>query len=51
MGLRHGRLDRVFELAGVLCQPRPEPIALVSKKRQVAAAAAQLPVLKKTAEK
>jgi hypothetical protein len=23
---RHGRLNRIFELAGVLCQPRPEPI-------------------------
>jgi hypothetical protein len=22
-GLHHGRLNRVFELAGVLCQPRP----------------------------
>jgi hypothetical protein len=25
-GLHHGRLNRVFELAGVLYQPRPEPI-------------------------
>jgi hypothetical protein len=25
-GLRHGRLNRIFELVGVLCQPRPEPI-------------------------
>jgi hypothetical protein len=24
--LRHGRLNHVFELAGVLCQPRPDPI-------------------------
>jgi hypothetical protein len=26
-GLQHGRLNRIFELAGVLCQPLPEPIA------------------------
>jgi hypothetical protein len=26
-GLRYGRLNRIFELVGVLCQPRPEPIA------------------------
>jgi hypothetical protein len=25
-GLRYGRLNRIFELVGVLCQPRPEPI-------------------------
>jgi hypothetical protein len=25
-GLWHGQLNRVFELAGVLCQPRSEPI-------------------------
>jgi hypothetical protein len=25
-GLRHGLLNRVFELLGVLYQPRPEPI-------------------------
>jgi hypothetical protein len=25
-GLQHGRLNRIFELAGILCQPRPEPI-------------------------
>jgi hypothetical protein len=31
-GLRHGRLNRVVELAGVLCQPRPEPIARVSQE-------------------
>jgi hypothetical protein len=33
-GLHHGRLNRVFELAGVFCQPRPEPIV---RKRKVAA--------------
>jgi hypothetical protein len=32
-GLRHGQLNRVFELADVLCQPHPKPIAHVSKKR------------------
>jgi hypothetical protein len=26
-GLRYSRLNRIFELARVLCQPRPEPIA------------------------
>jgi hypothetical protein len=51
MGLRHGLLNHVFELAGVLCQPRLEPIARVSKKRQAVAAAAQPPVLKKSTEK
>jgi hypothetical protein len=25
-GLHHGQLNRVFELAGMLCQPRLEPI-------------------------
>jgi hypothetical protein len=35
----------------VLCQPRPKPIACVSKRRQAAAAAVQLPVPKKTAKK
>jgi hypothetical protein len=30
--LRHGQLNCVFELAGVLCQPRPEPIRHAPKK-------------------
>jgi hypothetical protein len=33
-GIRHGRLNRVFELAGELCQPHPEPI--VRKQKAVA---------------
>jgi hypothetical protein len=31
-GLRHGRLNRVFELAGVLYQPHPEPIVRAARK-------------------
>jgi hypothetical protein len=30
-GLRHGRLNCIFELAGVLIQPHPEPIVWKSK--------------------
>jgi hypothetical protein len=30
-GLQNGQLNRIFELAGVLCQLRPEPI--VQKKQ------------------
>jgi hypothetical protein len=30
-GLRHGRLNQVFELAGVLCQPRPCDIPLLTR--------------------
>jgi hypothetical protein len=45
--LRHGQLNHVFELVGVLCRPHPEPIVCVSKKRQVAATVVQAPVLKK----
>jgi hypothetical protein len=44
-GLRGGRLNCVFELARVLCQPRPEPI--VRKRRSAAA----VPVLKKVQKK
>jgi AmiR/NasT family two-component response regulator len=25
-GLRHGRVNHMFELAGMLCQPRSEPL-------------------------
>jgi hypothetical protein len=46
-GLRHGRLNHVFELAGVLCQPHPEPI--VQKHKPAVAAPAPAP--RKTLEK
>jgi hypothetical protein len=51
MELQHGRLNHVFEMAGVLCQPHLEPIACVSKKRQAAATVAQVSAPKKTTEK
>jgi hypothetical protein len=25
-GLRHGRLNRIFELVEILCQPHPKPV-------------------------
>jgi hypothetical protein len=50
-GPRHRQLNRVFELAGVLCQLRLEPIARVSKKQKAATVAAQAPTLKKTTKK
>jgi hypothetical protein len=37
--LRHGWLNRVFELAGMLCQPRLEPIP----RKRKATVAAQAP--------
>jgi hypothetical protein len=40
-GLRHGRLNRIFELARVLYQPRPEPI--VQKHKPPAATLAPMP--------
>jgi hypothetical protein len=46
-GLQHERLNRIFELVGVLCQPRPEPVAW---KRKSAATATTL-VPRKTFEK
>jgi hypothetical protein len=36
-GLRYERLNHVFELAGILCQPCPEP---VGRKRKVKSSAA-----------
>jgi hypothetical protein len=46
-GLWGGRLNRIFELAGVLCQPRPKPI--VRKRKTAAAVFASTP--KKATEK
>jgi hypothetical protein len=45
--LRHGRLNHVFELVGVSYQPRPEPIAHATKKRQAVVAIVMSPPLKK----
>jgi hypothetical protein len=44
-GLRHGRLNQVFELASMLCQPRLEPIVCKQK------AAAPVPPPQKTGKK
>jgi hypothetical protein len=38
--LHHGRVNRVFELAGFLCQPRPEPAECKCKMKSSVAAAA-----------
>jgi hypothetical protein len=40
-GLRHGRLNRIFELARVLCQSRPEPIVRKRKSAATGVAPAQ----------
>jgi hypothetical protein len=42
--LRHGRLNYIFELAGVLCHPRPKPIAWKHKSAAMGVA----PTLRKT---
>jgi hypothetical protein len=39
MGLHYGWLNRIFELASVLFQPRLKPIARAPRKRKTAAAA------------
>jgi hypothetical protein len=36
-GLRYGRLNHVLELAGVLCQPRLEPVARAPRKQKATA--------------
>jgi hypothetical protein len=45
--LRHGRLNYIFELAGVLCHPRPKPIAWKHKSAAMGVA----PTLRKTSRK
>jgi hypothetical protein len=45
-GIRHGRLNRVFELASVVCQPHPEPI--VRKQKAVVPLPAPVPPTQKT---
>jgi hypothetical protein len=45
--LRHDRLNRVFELAGVSYQARSEPLARATRKRQAATIVATPPPLKK----
>jgi hypothetical protein len=50
IGLCHGRLNHVFELAGLHYQPCPEPISHASRKQKVVAAA-QAPAPKKATEK
>jgi hypothetical protein len=50
MQLRHGRLNRVFELASVNYQPRAEPIAHVTKRCQATAMVVAPPPLKKASE-
>jgi hypothetical protein len=49
--LRHGQLNRVFELASVSYHPHPEPIARATRKCQAATTAVQLPLPKKTIER
>jgi hypothetical protein len=48
-GIRHGRLNRVFELASVVCQPCPEPI--VRKRKAVVPLPALVPPTQKTGKK
>jgi hypothetical protein len=48
--LRHGWINRVFELVGLLCQPRLELVSCASRKRKVVATA-QVPASKKATEK
>jgi hypothetical protein len=45
-GLRHGRLNHILELAGVLCQPQPKPIRWKCKSTAVAPALALRKALK-----
>jgi hypothetical protein len=49
-GLCYGRLNLMFELAGVLCQLRPEPVAHAPRKWK-AATATQAPAPKKATKK
>jgi hypothetical protein len=46
--LRHGHLNRIFELAGVKYQPRVEHVARMAKKRRSSMVAVASPPLKKT---
>jgi hypothetical protein len=34
-GLWHGQLNNVFESAGLLCQPRPEPVAMLQESERL----------------
>jgi hypothetical protein len=49
-GIRHGRLNRVLELASVLYQPHTEPNVRTARK-QKSAAMASTPALKKSYKK
>jgi hypothetical protein len=49
-GLQHGQLNRIFELADVLCQPDPEPIVHATRK-QKSTATVPTPAPKKATEK
>jgi hypothetical protein len=51
MGLRHGRINHVFDLSGVHYLPHPEPNIRISMKWQAAAAGAQVIMPKKTSNK
>jgi hypothetical protein len=42
-GLRHGRLNHIFELAGILCRPRPERI--MRKHKSTATETTSAPML------
>jgi hypothetical protein len=48
-GLHHGRVNRVFELAGFLCQPHPEPAGCKRKMKPPDVVVA--PTTKKTSGK
>jgi hypothetical protein len=48
-GLHHGQLNRVFELAGFFCQPRPEPTGC--KCRVKSSNVAMSPAARKTSGK
>jgi hypothetical protein len=49
--LQHGRHNHIFELAGVLCQPRLEPIPRKRKPTTKSLALALAPALQKTGRK
>jgi hypothetical protein len=46
-GLRHGQLNHIFELAKVLCQPRPEPIVWKHKFSVVVTASVPMKTFRK----
>jgi hypothetical protein len=46
-GIQHWRLNRIFKLAGILCQPHPEPVVRQCKSATTGTAS----VLRKTSRR